>query len=80
MKHLILKLSLVLFLLTTAPASYALSDTFYSTGEDLDFLMESKSTYVIEEIEYELRRFVLYRKLEDIFFSLNDQYPGILSE
>ena len=80
MKNLIIKLSLVLCLCTSAPATYALTDTFYSTGEDLDFLMESKSTQVIEEIEYELRRFALYRKLEDIFFSLNDEYPGILSD
>ena len=79
MNNLILKLGLVLCLCASAPASYALTDTFYSTGEDLDFLMESKSTQVIEEIEYELRRFVLYRKLEDIFFNLSDEYPGILS-
>ncbi len=80
MKKLIIKLSLVLCLCTSAPVTYALTDTFYSTGEDLDFLMESKSTYVIEEIEYELRQFVLYRKLEDIFYGLNNEYPGILSD
>ena len=80
MKNLIIKLSLVLCLCISAPATYALTDTFYSTGEDLDFLMESKSTFVIEEIEYELRQFVLYRKIEDILFNLTDEYPGILSD
>ncbi len=80
MKYLFTKLSLVLCLCTSAPATYALTDTFYSTGEDLDFLMESKSTYVIEEIEYELRQFVLYRKIEDIFLNLTEENQGILSD
>ena len=80
MNKLIIKLSLVLCLCTSAPATYALTDTFYSTGEDLDFLMESKSTYVIEEIEYELRQFILYRQIEDILFNLTDEYPRILSD
>ncbi|MEB8431632.1 hypothetical protein OO007_05285 [Cocleimonas sp. KMM 6892] len=74
----LIKLSLVLCLCVSAPATYALSDSFYSTGEDLDFLMESQSTYVIEEIEYELRQFILYRKIEDLFSDPTDEYSGIL--
>lgn len=79
MKNVIIKLSLVLCLFSTTPTTHALTDTFYSTGEDLDFLMESKSTQVIEEIEYKLRKFIFYRKLEDLFFNLDDDYSGILS-
>ncbi len=76
MNNTLMKLSLVLCLCTSAPATYALTDTFYSTGKDLDLLMESKSTQVIEQIEYKLRQFVLYRKLEELLFNMNDSYSG----
>ena len=74
MKKLILQLSVVLCLMANTNSSMALTDTFYSTGEDLEFLMESESTYALEEIEYKLRKFVLYRKLEDFLFSYLDEY------
>lgn len=76
MKKLILQLSVVLCLMLNTNTSMALTDTFYSTGEDLEFLMESESTYALEEIEYKLREFVLYRKLEDLFFSFTDDYQA----
>lgn len=74
MKKLILQLSVVLCLMANINSSMALTDTFYSTGEDLEFLMDSESTYALEEIEYKLRKFVLYRKLEDFLFSYFDEY------
>ena len=55
--------------------TFAISDEFYSSGEDLDYLFEADSNYTIEEIEYELRKFILYRKLEDFIFNLHDEYP-----
>ena len=52
--------------------SFALTDTYYATGEDLDYLIESDNTLAIREIEYELRKFILFRKVEDYIYSLSD--------
>lgn len=54
----------------------ALADTYFATGEDLDYLIESDNTLAIQEIEYELRKFVLFRKVEDYFINLNSFYPS----
>ena len=77
MKKNILQFLLLLALSAGASNVYALSDDFYASGEDLDYLFEVDSNYAIEELEHELRKFVLYRKLEDLLFDLNDEYPGI---
>lgn len=60
----------------TAPKAMALSDTYFATGEDLDYLIESDSTLALQEIEYELRKFVFFRKIEDFLFSLSDGFDS----
>jgi hypothetical protein len=75
MNKTLIQVSLVLGLLLSAPTSMALTDSYYASGEDLDFLTEAESTFAIEEIEYELRQFVLYRKLEDLLFNLSEGFP-----
>jgi len=75
MKHL-LQLCLVCSLLIIAPRAIALSDTYFATGEDLEFLIESDNMLAIQEIEYELRKFVLFRKMEDYLFNLSNGYIG----
>ncbi len=52
----------------------ALTDTYFATGEDLDFLIESDNTLGIQEIEYELRKFVFFRKIEDYLYNLSSDY------
>lgn len=52
-------------LVTVTTPALALSDTFYVTGQDLDILMETDKTYVMEEIEYKLRKIPLFREVED---------------
>jgi len=74
-----MKKSILLFFVVTGlslgpSSSMALTDTYFATGEDLDYLIESDNTLAIQEIEYELRKFILFRKVEDYFFNLNDQY------
>lgn len=59
-------------LLFSCVNSFALTDTYFATGEDLDYLIESDNTLVIREIEYELRKFILFRQVEDYIYSLND--------
>jgi len=62
-------LTLVLF----SSLALAQSDSYYATGEDLDFLIESDNTLAIREMEYELRQFRVYRKIEDFVFLLTDE-------
>ena len=78
MKKILIQLSLMLCLGINISTAYALTDDFYASGEDLEFMFEINSDFALEEIEYELRKFVLYRKLEDFLFDLNDEYPGII--
>lgn len=68
---------LLLCLCVNATPAFALTDDFYASGEDLDFMFEANSDYALEEIEYTLRKFVFFRKLENLLFDLNDEYPGI---
>ena len=77
MKNLLIQLCMVLSLLVSAPPAMALTDSYFATGEDLDFLLETERSFAIEEIEYKLRQFVLYRKLEDFLFGMNDDYSEI---
>jgi len=79
MKKRLLQATLLLCLGASASNSSALTDDFIASGEDIDFLTEMNSDFVLEEIEYKLRRFVFYRKLEELLFDLNDEYPGINS-
>ena len=74
-----MKKSILLFFVVTGLSlgssnSMALTDTYFATGEDLDYLIESDNTLAIQEIEYELRKFILFRKVEDYLFNLSDQY------
>jgi len=74
-----MKKSIFLFFVVTgllfgSSGSMAQTDTYFATGEDLDYLIESDNTFAIREIEYELRKFVLFRKVEDYLYSLSDQY------
>ncbi len=50
----------------------ALTDTYFATGEDLDYIIESDSSTPLLELEYKLRRYIIFRKLEDLFLSLAD--------
>ncbi len=62
--------------LFAAPQASALTDTYFATGEDLDYLIESGNTLAILEIEYELRKFTIFRKIEDYFYNLSSDYLG----
>lgn len=77
MKKRLLQLLLGLCLCTSASNTMAITDSFYASGEDLDYMYDSSDNFAIEDIENELRRFVIYRKLEDLLFDFNDEYPGI---
>jgi len=77
MKKILIQLSLMLCLGASASNAFALTDDFFASGEDLEFMFEINSDFALEEIEYKLRKFVLYRKLEDLLFDLNDEYSGI---
>ena len=77
MKKRLLQLFLGLCLCTSVSNAMAIADSFYASGEDLDYMYESSENLFIEEIENKLRRFVIYRKLEDLLFDFNDDYPGI---
>ncbi len=65
-KYLLQFTFIVCFWMGVTPAM-ALTDTYFATGEDLDYIIESDSTTPLLELEYKLRRFVLFRKLEDYF-------------
>jgi len=60
--------------MTVTSPTMALSDTYFVTGQDLDLLMESDRTYVMEEIEYELRKIPLFRDVEDFILNVKDDY------
>ena len=77
MKKILIQTSLLLCLGACTTNSFALSDDFFATGEDLEFLFETNSDFALEEIEYELRKFVLYRKLEDLLLDFDDEFPGV---
>jgi len=73
---LLLQLCVASSLCVGAPSAMALSDPYLAMGEDLDYLIESGRGLAIEEMQYELRKFVLFRKVEDFLFNLNDEYVG----
>ena len=77
MKKILIQTTLLLCLGASIPNAFALTDDFYATGEDLNFMFEANSDFALKEIAYKLRTFVLYRKLEGLLFDLNDEYPGI---
>ena len=60
--------------LAISSPSMALTDAYFATGEDIDYLIESDNLSAIRELEYELRKFVLFRKVEDYIFSLTDSF------
>jgi len=76
----ILKTCLAFTLMAVSSASLAQSDSYFSTGEDLDFLIESDNTLGVREIEYELRQFRAYRNIEDFVQTLTDQYIDVSEE
>lgn len=71
---LLLQLCITCSLCVSASPAMALSDPYLAMGEDLDYLIESGHSLAIEEMEYELRKFVLFREVEDFLFNLNDEY------
>ena len=73
---LLLQLCVASSLCVGAPSAMALSDPYLAMGEDLDYLIESGHGLALEEMQYELRKFVLFRKVEDFLFNLNDEYLG----
>ena len=77
MKKKLIQATLLLCLGAYTSTVSALTDDFYASGDDLDFMFEVDSDFALSEIEYELRKFVLYRKIEDLFYDLNEDYPGI---
>ena len=77
MKKILIQATLLLCLGANVSTASALTDDFYASGEDLDFMFDVNSDYALTEIEDELRKFVLYRKLEDFLYDLSDEYPGI---
>lgn len=70
----LLQICVVCSLLFTTFQAVALTDTYFATGEDLDYLIESDNTLAIQELEYELRKFVLFREIEDYLYNLTDDY------
>ncbi len=74
MRQHFLHFCITLCLFSVSSQSNALSDTYYSTGEDLDYLIESDNMLAIQELEYELRKFVLFRKVEDYIFNFSVEY------
>ena len=77
MKKKLIQITLSLCLGVCSTNGYGLSDDFYATGEDLEYMFETNSNYALEEIEEKLRKFVLYRKLEDLLLDFGDEFPGI---
>lgn len=73
---LLLQLCITCGLCVGAFHAAALSDPYLAMGEDLDYLIESGHSLAIEEMEYELRKFVLFREVEDFLFNLDDEYFG----
>jgi hypothetical protein len=73
---LLLQLCVASSLCIGAPSAMALSDPYLAMSEDLDYLIESGHSLAIQEMEYELRKFVLFREVEDFLFNLNDEYIG----
>jgi len=73
---LLLQLCVASSLCVGAPSAMALSDPYLAMGEDLDYLIGSGHGLALEEMQYELRKFVLFRKVEDFLFNLNDEYVG----
>ena len=71
---LLLQLCITCSLCAGASQTMALSDPYLAMGEDLDYLIESGHSLAIEEMEYELRKFILFREVEDFLFNLNDEY------
>jgi len=69
-----------LMLFAFSSLAQAQSDSYFATGEDLDFLIESGNTLAIREIEYELRQFKVYRNIEDFVFILTDDFVDENSE
>ncbi len=65
---------LALSLFVSASYASAQTDPYFATGEDLEFITEADNSFALQEIEYKLRRFVIFRKIEDYFFSLSDTY------
>ena len=74
MKRTLIVLLFGCILQTLSLPTSALTDTYYATGEDLDYLIESDNTEALQEIEYELRKFVLFRKVEDFIYSVTETY------
>lgn len=74
MKKGIINACLGLMFLAFSSFAQAQSDSYFASGEDLDFLIESDNTLAIREIEYELRQFKVYRKIEDFVFILTDEF------
>ncbi|MGK0273487.1 MAG: hypothetical protein ACI88H_004168 [Cocleimonas sp.] len=77
MKKRLLQVILLICLSASTSDIYALSDGFYASGEDLEYMFETNSNYALEELEDELRKFVFYCKIEDLILDLDDEYPGI---
>ena len=69
MKKHFLQLVFIMCFWAGSTPSNALTDTYFSTGEDIDYIIESDSTTPLLEFEYKLRRFVIFRKLEDYFLN-----------
>ena len=70
MKKHFLQLMLITCLGSASTSATALTDTYFATGEDLDYIIESDSTTPLLEFEYQLRRFVIFRKIEDYFLDI----------
>jgi len=74
MKTGLIKLCFGLGLLACTSLTMAQSDSYFATGEDLDYLIESDNMLAIQEIEYKLRQFKIYRSFEDFVLALTDEY------
>lgn len=74
MKKGCINLAIGLMLIVFSSFAFAQSDSYFSTGEDLDFLIDSDNMLAIREMEYELRQFKAYRKIEDFVFMLTDEF------
>lgn len=75
MKKIFITIVTAMFFILSSLSVNAASDPYFASGEDLDFLMEAEGTLALEEIEYELRRFILYRKIERFLTDITYYYP-----
>ncbi len=70
MQKYLLSLALCGFFIINSSSVIAETEPYYATGEDIDNLIEDNDTSVLIEIEQELSKFSLFRKLEKYLYNV----------